>query len=765
MPTNSSQVSHNVSRRLFFKGGVSALVMTGLAAGYRPAIAAPNDPFIEDLIAKMTLEEKAGQLSIFSDETRPETPSVNPKGLEQTRTQVFDAVAKGKMMGIFNGIGVKGGRILQDIAMKKSRLKIPLIFAGDVIHGLKTVFPIPLGEAASFDTDLAFRTARATAVEATARGFHWTFAPMVDIGRDQRWGRVAEGAGEDPYLGSKLAEARVKGFQGNSLKDQTSMLACPKHFAAYGGAESGRDYNTVDIPDTTLRQVYLPPFKAAFDAGALTTMCSFNDIAGVPATGNHYLLSDILRGEWGFKGLVVSDYTGDAEMIPHGYAADEREATKIAINAGCDVSMMSHFYNRHLPDLVKSGEVSMAVIDEAVRRVLRVKKAIGLFDNPYKCLDFKREKTDIRMPATVALSREAGRKSIVMLKNEGNILPLKKSGQSIALIGPFASDFEHIMGAWSVFPDRANGVSIEMGLRAAMADPKGLSVTKGSEIEAPLAGGIEAAVEAAKKADVVILAIGEGENMSGEAQSRTDIIVPAPQQALAEAVAATGKPVVIILRHGRALALSGAVRNASAILASWFLGSETGNSLADIIFGDFSPTGRLPVSFPQLSGQQPFYYNRRTTGRPQVDPKAPEYKSRYREVADAPLYAFGHGLTYSTLSYSATELDSKDLKWGETLKVSATITNTGTRAVDELAQLYIHDRVASITQPIRLLKGFQRIHLEPGQSQRVTFKLGLEDLAFVNRDSIWRAEVGAFDVWVSPSATTGTSAQFRLVKA
>ena len=754
-------LSFNPSRRNLLKGAAASAALAAVAS---PVLAATMkrvaDPFIENLIVKMSLEEKAGQLSIFSDQTRFDYPRINPAADAQSKEQVKAEIAKGRMTGVFNGIGVAGGRELQKVAVEQSPHKIPLIFAGDIIHGLKTIFPIPLGEASSFDFDLARRTARAAAVEATAKGIQWTFAPMVDIARDQRWGRVSEGAGEDTWLGCQFATARVQGFQGNSLKDSDSMLACPKHFAAYGAVQGGQEYNTADIPETTLRETHLPPFKSGFDAGALSTMSSFNDIAGVPSSGNHYLLTDILRGEWGFKGLVVSDYTSEEELILHGFAADGADATAKALTAGCDISMQSGLYNKYLPDLVRQGKVSEAVVNEAVRRVLTVKKALGLFDNPYRSLDEKREAADIRRPDAVALSREAGRKSMVLLKNDGGLLPLPKSGKSIAMIGPFADDRPNLAGPWSVFPDIPSCVTLEEGFRAAAPNAK-ITVTKGSDIEVAIDGGIPAAVAAAKAADIVVLCLGEGWNMSGEAQSRVDISVPEPQLALAEAVAATGKPVVVILRHGRALALTGAVKAAPAIVAAWFLGSETGHAVADVLFGDYAPQGRLPVSFPQASGQEPFYYNHRVTGRPQLTDDA-AFKSRYREVTNEALYPFGHGLTYSTAGYSATQVSSTTLAWNGSVTVSATVTNTGARRMHEVAQLYIHDKVASITQPIRALKGIKHLDLDPGQSAKVEFTLTIADLAFVHQDLKRAAEAGAFDVWVAPSSVGGTSATFTL---
>lgn len=734
---------------------------TALLAAFRPADAARRDTRIERLIATMSIEEKAGQLSLFSDPVRGPDKTINPGETPQGLAELKRRIATGALTGLYNGAGAAVGRELQRVAVEQSRHGIPLIFAADVIHGMRTQFPIPLAEAASFDPDLAERTARAAALEASALGIHWTFAPMVDVARDQRWGRVAEGSGEDPWLGARIAEARVRGFQGRDLTDDRAVLACPKHFAAYGAVEGGKDYNTADIPETTLREVHLPPFQAAFAAGALTTMSSFNDIGGVPATGNRHLLTDILRGEWGFTGLVVSDYTADEELILHGYAADGADAVAKAITAGCDVSMESDLYNRHLPALVRSGRVPMRVVDEAVRRVLRVKQAIGLFDDPYRSLDPARETTDIRTEATVALARESARKSVVLLKNEGDLLPLAKTA-AIALIGPAVSDRADLPGPWAVFPDVAAHVTIEEGFRAAMGPRGRLAVERGCDYETALAGGVERAVAAASSVDVVVLVVGEHAGMSGEAQSRVEITVPAPQQALAEAIAATGKPVVVLLRHGRALALAGAVRDARAIMATWFLGSETGHALADLVFGDASPQARLPVSFPQASGQEPFFYNHRRTGRPQLGDDA-AFKARYREVTDAPLYAFGHGLTYSTCRYGPTQVGAPRLVRGGTVTVAAVVTNTGRRSMHEVAQLYVHPRVATITQPVRALRGVRHLDLAPGESRTASFTLAADQLGYVHADLRRFADPGAFDLWVAPSATTGTPAVVTLV--
>jgi beta-glucosidase len=720
-----------------------------------------RDPRIEDLIARMTVEEKVGQLGCFADALRPFAPDINPEANALGAAEIREQIRAGRVGALFNGVGAAEGREAQRIAVEESRLGIPLLLGADVIHGMRTVFPIPLGEAATFEPALAERTARATALEATAAGIHWTFAPAVDIARDQRWGRVAEGAGEDVVLGSAFAAARVRGFQGPDLTADNALLATPKHFAAYGAVAGGMEYNAVDISPQTLRDVHLPPFKAAVDAGALTFMSAFNDINGVPASANRELMTDILRGEWGFPGLVVSDYTADMELIAHGFADGERDATRLAFVAGVDMSMQSGFYAEHLPDLVAAGDVPMDVLDEGVRRVLTVKHAIGLLDRPYRSLDASVEADTSNNAAHAELARDASRRSIVMLKNDG-ILPLRTSGQKIALIGPFGADVDNLEGCWTLFGDKARHVNIEAGLRAALSAGDALEVVAGSGIEEALDGGIDEAVAAAKRADVVLLAIGEPQVYSGEAQSRTQIVVPPAQQALAEAVAATGTPVVVLLKNGRALALTGAVRDANAILVTWFLGSQTGPAIADVVFGDYNPAGRLPVSFPQDAGQQPYFYNHLRTGRPELADQPPAFKARYREVTFQALYPFGHGLSYTTFAYDAPRMQAT-VGWEETLVVSTTVTNTGAVAGEEVVQLYIHDRVASRVRPVRELKAFRKIFLAPGASAEVRFELTRRDLAFTHRDGLtFEAEPGDFQVWVAGSSQQGEAATFVL---
>jgi beta-glucosidase len=643
-------------------------------------------------------------------------------------------------------------------------MKIPLIFGADIIHGHRTIFPVPLAEVASFEPDLSSRTAEAAAFEASGAGIDWTFSPMVDVARDQRWGRGVEGGGEDPLLGSLFAAARVHGFQGSDLKSNEHLLACIKHFAAYGGAESGLDYNVVDISQQRLREIYLRPYKAGFDAGALSAMASFNEINGVPSTGNHWLMTDLLRGEWGFQGFVVSDYTGDEEMIAAGYAKDGRDAAKLAFLAGVDMSMQSGLYRQHLPGLVRSGEVPEAKLNESVRRVLALKAMLGLFDDPFRRISEKREAARSMLAKTRALAREAGRKAIVMLKNEGDLLPLPRSGKRIALIGPFAEGPHDLVGPWVVYGDDAKAIDLATGVRAAVVDPSTIIVAPGSGVEKPLAGGIDNAVAAARQADLVVLAIGESFDMSGEAQSRTEILVPEPQQQLAEAVAAAGKPVVVVLKHGRALALEGAVANAPAILATWFLGTETGNAIADVLFGKYSPSARLPASFPWKSGQEPYYYAHKATGRPNPPGDLQPYKAHFRGIPNSARFPFGHGLTYGKIAYSGFALSAPTMPMNGSIEVSATIINSGSRAAEEVVQLYVHDQVATMTRPVRELKAFRKLALTPGQSETVRFTLKAADLAFYGIQGTPVVEPGRFDLWIAPSAEAeGVHGTFDLV--
>lgn len=750
-----------VSRRALLGGLLTGALIT---TTHRPRAHQANDrEKVEALIAEMTLEEKVGQLTLFDDPFRMRPANINPESLSLGERYFTAEIRAGRVGALLNGVGAGPARDAQELAVKESRLGIPLLFAADIVHGLRTIFPVPLGEAASWNPDLAERTARAAAAEGAASGIHQTYAPMVDVARDQRWGRVVEGAGEDLLLSAIFATARTRGFQGRDLRDAGSLLATPKHFAAYGAAEGGMEYNTTDMSERTLREVYLPPFKAAFEAGALSTMSGFNDLNGVPTSGNRWLLSQILREEWRFPGFVVSDYKSEKELVDHGFAEDDRDAARIAMLAGVDMSMNSGIYRDYLPGLVESGEVPLERLDQAVRRVLSTKAALGLFENPWRGLDVEQERRIVGCRAHRELAREAGRKSAVLLKNDGAILPLPKSGCRIALIGPFGADPRHVFGPWSVFADGSMATTVEDGFRAAMADPSLLTVVKGSDPEAALPGGIEAAMAAASGADVVVLAVGEQTLMSGEAQSRVTIDVPAPQRALAEAVAATGKPIVVLLKTGRALELSGAIKDAAAIMVTWFLGSEEGNAVADLVFGDHGPVGRLPVSFPHFSGQQPFYYSRKTTGRPET-PQLQNFTARYREAPNAALYPFGHGLGYAPVAYEDLRLSSDILPWEGELTATVRVANQGRRPVEETVQLYIRDRVASVTRPSRELKAFRRVLVPPGESVDVSLSLTSADLRFVGGDMQPIAEPGVFDLWMAPNAQAGLRRSFTLKK-
>ncbi len=743
---------------------------TLMAAG-RPAIGFALGPigkatpaFIDALIARMTIGEKAGQLSIMASAIggTAATALNPPGGNPNIASQLADARA-GRLGAIFNGQGSDWHRRLQQEAVR-SRLGIPMFFAADVIHGFRTIFPVPLAEAASFDPELARRTARAAAVEASAAGIDLTFAPMVDIARDQRWGRGVEAAGEDVLVGQRFAAARVRGFQGDGIDRDDAVAACAKHFAAYGAGEAGLEYNSVDISEHTLREIYFPPFEAAIGAGVSTIMASFNEINGVPATANHWLLSDVLRGEWDFRGLVVSDYTADEELIAAGYAQDGRDAARKAILAGVDMSMQSGFYLKHLPSLVKAGEVPMTRIDEAVRRVLGLKAALGLFDDPFRRLGPGREQARVLTPVMRDLSRDAARRSIVLLKNEAGLLPLKADGvEKIALIGPFASGQHDLIGPWNVYGDDAQAIDLATGMRAAMQNPSRLIVAHGSDIEQPIPGGVASAVAAARAADIVILAIGEGQKMSGESQSRTEIVVPWPQMQVAAAVAALGKPMIVVLKNGRALALEGAVLAAPAILVTWFLGSETGHAIADILFGTVEPSGRLPVSFPYASGQEPLHYDHKPTGRPAPAGPQQPYKAQYRTAPDGARFPFGHGLTYGRIDYGSLSMGSGRLTQDGSLTVSARIRNSGDRAADEVVQLYVHPRVASITQPVRRLLDWQRVSIAPGSTTIATFTIRRDMLLRLGPDLKPEVEPGTFDLWIAPSAETGLKGSFELV--
>lgn len=708
------------------------LIVSNLNAQiYRPS-AAVEERVIK-LLDKMTLEEKIGQLTLYTTDWGSTGPTI--------REGYKNDIRSGACGNLFNSHTVGFVRELQRIAVEETRLKIPLLFGFDVIHGYKTIFPIPLGEAASWDMEAVERSARVAAIEATAAGLNWTYAPMVDISRDPRWGRVMEGAGEDAYLGSRIAEARVRGFQGKKLGDPDAMLACVKHFAGYGAPFGGRDYNTVDMSERYFRNYFLPPYEAAVRAGAATVMTSFNDYDGIPASGNKFLLTDILRKEWGFRGFVVTDYTSINEMVLHGVVADEKGAGELAINAGVDMDMQGAVYQRFLAQSVKDKKVSMLQIDEAVRRVLRLKFELGLFEDPYKFCDENRQNTQLLSAEHRAAARDVAKKSIVLLKNDQEVLPLKKSAK-VALIGPLGDNKSELIGNWNGAGNADDCVSLLEGLRNA-----GASVTfaRGCEVEGGMSkDDLAAAVALAAGADVVVVAVGEKAMMSGEAASRAEIGLPGAQSDLVLELVKTGKPVVVVLMNGRPLAIPEIADNAGAILETWWLGTEAGNAIADVLFGDYNPSAKLPMSFPRTVGQVPVFYNEKSTGRP-YDPNS-KWTSKYIDMPNSPQWPFGFGLSYTTFQYSDPKPDKTTFKKGESLRVSVTVTNTGKRAGEEVVQLYLRDMVGSVTRPVKELKGFRKIALEAGASKEVVFTLSEQDMSFYRHDMTFGVEPGEFEI-------------------
>lgn len=714
---------------------------------------------VEELLKKMTLEEKIGQLNQYTNDANPTGPLVvNPNKQNEIKS--------GLLGSMLNVNGAERTRKYQELAMQ-SRLKIPLLFGLDVIHGYKTTFPIPLAEAASWDLQAIELGARIAAVEAAASGIHWTFAPMVDIGRDPRWGRVMEGAGEDTYLGSKIAYARVKGFQGQKLGDLNSVMACAKHFAAYGAAIGGRDYNSVDMSERMLWETYLPPFKAAVDAGAATFMNSFNDINGIPATGNKYIQRDILKGKWGFKGFVVSDWGSISEMVTHGYSKDGKEAAYSAITAGSDMDMESNAYRNNLAQLVKENRVTIATIDDAVRRILRKKFELGLFDDPYKYSNQERQDKALSNPEHSKIARDMAVKSIVLLKNEKNVLPLSKETKTIAFIGPMVKSKRDNHGFWSIDLKEIDStyiVSQWEGLQNKVGKNTKLLYAKGCGVLDQSKAGFQEAIDVANQSDVVILSIGERHNMSGEAKSRSNIHLPGVQEDLIKELQKTGKPIVILINAGRPLVFNWTADNMPTIVYTWWLGTEAGNAIADVLFGDYNPSGKLPMTFPRDEGQIPIYYNNFNTGRPSIN-EDKMYKSSYIDLPNTPQFSFGHGLSYTTFGYSNLRLSKSKMKSNETIEVSLTLTNTGTVAGEEVVQLYLRDRFGSVVRPIKELKDFQKIKLEAGESKTITFVIDKEKLSFYNKDLEWIAEPGDFDLMIgSSSSDIRLNSEFELIK-
>ena len=795
MRKNSNASSVMLTALLFWGAALTPVVFGQKQAG--PAHHAPSNaqlasPALEKrvdaLLKQMTLEEKLGQLVQYSDsgydgqaQTAAEAaaaPGKNPTAKD--KVDAMQLVSTGRLGSMLNTVGQARTNALQHAAVDKSRLHIPLMFGADIIHGYKTVYPIPLGLAATFDPELVTALAHISATEARTGGVDWFYSPMVDISRDPRWGRTQEGAGEDAYLGAAMARAYIRGYQGDDLSLPTSVAASVKHFAAYGAAEAGREYNTTDMSESRLHQDYLPPYKAAVEAGAATIMSAFNPLNGVPASANKYLLQDVLRDRWGFDGFVVSDYTAVMELRNHGVALDAATAARKAITAGVDVDMMSHYYDAELPALVKSGKLPLSVVDEAVRRVLRVKFALGLFEHPYA--------EGPEVTAAVAehrpLVRKAAEEAIVLLKNDpapngAPLLPLAESAKKIALIGPLADNSGEMTGSWGGDRRDPDVVTVKDALEARAKKSGGsLTYAKGTEISGESESGFAEAVEAAKQADVVVLALGESSEMSGEAGSRAHLDLPGNQEKLMEAVVATGRPVVLLVFSGRPLVLTWAAQHVPAMMETWFPGTEAGSAIADLLYGDVVPSGKLPMSFPRAVGQEPLYYNHFPTGRPPVglDLTQPpggdsRFFSRYIDVPNDALFPFGHGLSYTQFAYEGVTLSRNSIPFTEAnrgdardlITVTATVRNTGKREGTEVVQCYVRNLGASLEQPVRSLQGFARVTLKAGESKQVSFKLGFPELSFYDNAGRAVIEQTDYTVWVGGSSDAADHADFRIV--
>jgi len=714
------------------------------------------DQKVDSVLQLMTLDEKIGQMNQYNgdwDATGPITKDGDKQG----------QIVKGMLGSMLNVTGVDHTRTLQELAMQ-ARLKIPLLFGQDIIHGYRTIFPIPLAEACSWDTAAIALSARVAATEAAAAGVHWTFAPMVDIARDPRWGRVMEGAGEDPYLGSIIAGARVRGFQGKGLGNTDAVMACVKHFAAYGAAIGGRDYNSVDMSLRTLWEIYLPPFKAAEDAGAATFMNSFNDLNGIPATGNKYLQRDILKGKWNFKGFVVSDWGSVGEMINHGYAKDGYDAAYKAVTAGCDMDMESRSYINNLSKLVKDGKIKVELIDDAVRRILRKKFEMGLFDDPFRFCNKEREQQQWNNADNLKAEKTVAEKSIVLLKNENQLLPLSKQTKTIALIGPFIKAVRDNLGFWSYqYPDdSARIITQYQGIQNKVGSNTTLLYAKGCEINDSSQAGFAEAIQIAKQADVVIMSVGEASDWSGEAKSRSNLHLPGMQEELIKAIYATGKPVVVLMNAGRPLIFNWTADNVPAILYTWWLGTEAGDAIADVLFGDYNPSAKLPISFPRTEGQIPVYYNHYNTGRPATSDSDRFYRSAYIDLSIYPKFPFGFGLSYTNFSYGDIQLSSSTMKTDQPIKATVNVTNSGNYDGEETVQLYIQDLFGSVVRPVKELKGFQKIFLKKGESRQVSFTIDVDKLKFYNDELKYIYEPGDFKVYIGTNSQEVKEAAFKL---
>jgi beta-glucosidase len=706
---------------------------------------------VENLLSQMTLDEKIGQLSLFASGWDVTGPTLN--------SSYKQLIRDGKAGAILNARGVDYVKSLQRIAVEESRLKIPLIFGLDVIHGYCTIFPIPLGQAASWDLDAIEKADRIAAMEASAGGINWTYAPMVDIARDPRWGRVSEGAGEDTWLGSRIAETRVRGFQGKWYGDAKHIMACAKHFAAYGAPQGGRDYNTVDMSTLSLYEYYLPSYKACVDAGVASIMTSFNEINGIPSTSNKWLLTELLRKDWGFKGFVVTDYSAINELINHGVAEDVKSAAELSLNAGVDMDMAGSAFLNCLPSLINEKKVNISTINEAVRRILRAKIQLGLFDDPYRFCNKQRELTDIMTKKSLDYARKLVSATCVLLKNDNHTLPVPPTVKILAVIGPLADARREMLGNWRAAGDWKKCITLIEGIRNKCGGSVKIVYQKGCNINDKDITRIGSAVELAREADYVILALGESEDMSGEAASRSDIDLPGVQNQLADAVIKAGRPTVVVLFNGRPLAISHLNDIAPAILESWFGGTEAGNGITDVLFGDVNPSGKITMSFPRNTGQIPVFYNAKNTGRP-YNPDRPDekYVSRYLDIPNSPLYPFGFGLSYTSFIYSGI----KAVVIGDTITISSNVTNTGDRDGEEVVQLYIQDKTASITRPVKELKGFRKLLIRKGETVNVSFMLTRDDLSFYHPDLKKYWEPGEFNAFVGGSSAEVISASFKL---
>ena len=727
-----------------------------------------KEQFIEDLISKMTLAEKAGQMNQYNgfwDATGP-----MPEGDYQKKR--YNELKNGQVGSMLNVIGVDEIRALQKIAVEETRLGIPLIFGHDVIHGYKTMFPIPLAESSSWDLELMEKSARIAATEASADGLHWTFAPMVDISRDARWGRVMEGAGEDPFLGSLIAEARVKGFQGDNLSDTNTIVACAKHFAGYGFSEAGRDYNTTDFNHYTLHNTIMPPFKASVDAGVRTFMNSFNTLDEIPATGHKFIQRDILKEEWGFDGFIVSDWGSIDQMIPHGFARDGEHAAELAVIAGSDMDMESSLYVSKLVGLVESGKVNEELLDDAVRRILRVKYELGLFDDPYRYLDNKRSVSELGSEDNMKVALEAAKKSIVLLKNENQLLPLKKQNQKIAIIGQLANDKNSTLGNWRSQVEYNSAVSVVEGMKKYKGNKtiyqKGVDLYYGEtnfhnrvKINYNDKSDFGKAKLAAASSDVVVMVLGEEGHQSGEGRSRTDIGLPGLQMELLKEIKRVNKNIILVVMSGRPLDLTWEDKNIPAIVQAWQLGSKSGDAIAEVLYGDYNPSGKLTMSFPRNVGQVPIYYNFKNTGRPSTSIQQVT-NSGYADVENSPLYSFGYGLSYTDFTYSDFEISSNSMTKNSKINASVKVTNTGSFTGEEVVQLYLRDIVGSIARPMKELKGFEKIELNPGESKTVNFEIDNSLLEFFTYRNTWESEPGKFHVFIGTDSNVSDFKEFYL---